>query len=135
MPELFDPISNREMFTKPFGGFWASPVDAVYGWKEWCSENDFGDLSRSFTFSITSTANIRHIGRTSDMDDMPKLETVSFVPWVCLDFEKILADGIDGLEVHMSKDQPEDIMQGLYFTLYGWDCDSILIMNPDIVVT
>lgn len=31
----FEPIRNRELFPKPFGGFWASPVNAEYGWKDW----------------------------------------------------------------------------------------------------
>jgi len=46
--------------------------------------------------------------------------------WKLLDFEK-LAGIYDAIDVSISND-PE-----LHFALYGWDCDSILIMNPDII--
>ena len=42
----------------------------------------------------------------------------------CLDFEKLSKD-YDAIEVI-------DIGK-FYWALYGWDCNSILIMNPDIV--
>ena len=47
----------------------------------------------------------------------------SFLP----DFEKLLSDGVDAIELFISDDRE------LYWSLYGWDCDSILIMNPDVV--
>ena len=32
----------RNGFTgKPLNGWWGSPVDAYYGWKEWCFDNDY----------------------------------------------------------------------------------------------
>ena len=43
------------------------------------------------------------------------------------DFEKMLADGWDAIEFRLSEDSE------LYWALYGWDCDSILVMNPDVV--
>ena len=42
-------------------------------------------------------------------------------------FEK-LAEIYDAVEVSISSDFD------LYYKLYGWDCDSIVIMNPDVVV-
>ena len=47
--------------------------------------------------------------------------------WTTLDFEK-LAQEYDAIEVLISGDP------GLYYELYGWDCDSILIMNPEIII-
>jgi hypothetical protein len=37
-------------------------------------------------------------------------------------------DGVDAIKLNLSKGDYE-----LYYELYGWDCDSILIMNPDII--
>ena len=39
-----------------------------------------------------------------------------------------LAEIYDAVEVSISNDFD------LYYQLYGWDCESIVIMNPDIVV-
>lgn len=50
------------------------------------------------------------------------------------DFEKAYYLGIDAIELHLSEDESPDGMNGLYWLLYGWDCDSILILNPKIVI-
>ena len=44
------------------------------------------------------------------------------------DFEKMVEDGVDAIKLNLSKGDYE-----LYYEFYGWDCDSILIMNPDII--
>lgn len=131
--ELFQPIKNREMFSKPTGGFWASRVNALYGWKEWCNDNDFGDCREDncFRFSISENANILTINSVDDLKGLPKAKQpvpVDSSLWDnYLDFEQLLLNGIDAVEVNISSDR------NLYMVLYGWDCDSILIMNPDIV--
>ena len=59
---------------------------------------------------------------------LPKAEDkFGLSSWVLLDFEK-LAETYDAVEVNISSDF------NLYYQLYGWDCDSIVIMNPDIIV-
>jgi len=45
---------------------------------------------------------------------------------VYLDFNK-LKEEYDAIEVFISSDSR------LYRALYGWDCDSILIMNKDVI--
>ena len=45
-----------------------------------------------------------------------------------IDFES-LSKSYDAIELHLS-----DSEDNLYMMLYGWDCDSILIMNPDVIV-
>lgn len=46
---------------------------------------------------------------------------------IYLDFEKLRELGIDAIELHLIEN-PE-----LYWTLYTWDCDSVLVMNPDVI--
>lgn len=131
--ELFQPIKNREMFSKPAGGFWASRVNALYGWKDWCKDEEFGECKEdnSFRFFISKNANILTINSVDDLKELPKAKQpipTSGTLWDSyLDFEKILSNGIDAIEVNISSDSD------LYMAMYGWDCDSILIMNPDIV--
>ncbi len=131
--ELFQPIKNREMFPKPTGGFWASRTNALYGWKDWCKDNDFGDCGEDncFKFSVSENANILTINSTDDLKGLPKAKQpvpVESSLWDnYLDFEQLLSNGTDAVEVNISFDR------NLYMVLYGWDCDSILIMNPNIV--
>lgn len=59
-PELFMEIKNQEMFVKPKGGLWASPIQSKFGWKDWCKSENFRVCNdeNSFTFSIKENANI-----------------------------------------------------------------------------
>lgn len=136
--DMFCPISNRELFTKPNGGLWASPVDAKFGWKDWCNAEKFRKCkkSNSFTFTLRGNAVVEHIRSVSDLDALPKVKS-TYELWCQLDFERLLEIGIDAIELHMSEEVFIDglyPMNTLYHQLYGWDCDSILIMNPDVVV-
>ncbi len=124
----FQNITNVAEFTKPRGGLWGSRVNAEFGWKDWCLENDYqSDLENSFVFSLDNNAKLLVIERKEQLKELPRMES-SIVSklWVTLDFEKLSKD-YDAIEVLISKDFK------LYHELYGWDCDSILIMNPNIV--
>ena len=142
MPELFTPIHNRG-FVKPHGGLWASPENAIYGWKEWNEANNFIEIieDKSFKFTLTEGANVLDIYSVRDLDDLPKVIIPGMPNWgsrmVNLDFEALMGQGYDAIELHFSKEDRSGcgFMEGLYWALYGWDCDSILIMNPDVIVT
>lgn len=125
------PIHNIRMFTKPSGGFWASKIDAEFGWKEWCEDNDYFDCDEenSFIFELAENARILEINSVEDLKKLPgRNRDIGFLGgfYTMLDFEK-LAEQYDAIEVSISSDYR------LYRALTGWDCDSILIMNPDIV--
>ena len=32
---------KNEMWIKPLGGLWCSPIGSEWGWKDWCKENNF----------------------------------------------------------------------------------------------
>ena len=131
VPELFLPIQNQDYMNKPIGGLWASPVNAEYGWKKWCEDNDMftKNMNESFKFRLKWNAEVWHIHNKGDVETMPEaksqhgFKSTFFVP----DFEELLNTGIDAVELHFSED-PE-----LYMTMYGWDCDSILILNRDVI--
>lgn len=138
IPEHFTPIRNRQYFSKPFGGLWASPVDAEYGWKDWCEAENFRECreDNSFTFTLAPVARVLYVAGRSDLKGLPRTGDMESIlggmydvdnPYslVSLDFERLRNDGWDAVEV-------TDINR-LYWALYGWDCDSILVMNPDII--
>lgn len=131
-PVMFKEIRNREYFNKPSGGLWASDVKASFGWRDWCQEEDLIDwLGTSyFLFTLRDDANVIHI---RSLDDVGKLERNGhfgdmYNVMVFPDFEWLLKSGVDAVELHLSD------CQDLHTALYGWDCDSILILNKDIVV-
>lgn len=129
VPDLFEEVRNEEPLCKPHGGLWASSVNAPYGWKDWCEDNGYfvSNMNESFEFKLRFDAEVYHIHSVEDVRKMPKIAGSGATSWYQHDFEKMLADGIDAIELHLS-DDPD-----LYMELYGWDCDSILIMNPSVM--
>ena len=129
--EKFIPIKNRQLFVKPIGGLWASDVKAKFGWKDWCEAEHFRDCKKenSFTFVLSKDAKVLEINSVQQLTCLPQREEpygFAYTQWVLLDFE-LLSKIYDAIELNISKDHD------LYWKLYGWDCDCILIMNPEIV--
>lgn len=125
---LFANISNCLLGVKPEGGFWASNVNAKFDWEDWLKLNEHQEIvdGDKFIFTLSEEAKILRINSIEDLEELPQIK-YKFIPsWTMLDFEK-LATMYDAIEINISNDPK------LYFTLYTWDCDSILIMNPDII--
>ena len=129
--EIFDTVSNHGgLWVKPGGGLWASPVDAEFGWKDWNHGSKFVrcDDNNSFTFRLSDEARVLVIDSDEILDGLPqRKEEYKRNMWCLLDFEKISED-YDAIELVLSADSR------LYWSLYGWDCDCILVMNPNVVV-
>lgn len=134
-PELFTPIKNK--WVKPLGGLWTSPVDSSYGWKDWCESNDFsnGDNNLSFTVELKSNAKILVI------DDLRTLKLLSIsYPFghrilgefgEYLNFERI-AKEYDA--IHLTDRGQSETHLSTPVKLYGWDCESVLILNPEVII-
>ena len=114
VPELFKPIKNDMVSTKPKGGLWASPINAKEGWKDWCERNNFRLqlLEKSFAFSLKPEAKLLFIDDVKQLENLPKIENPAifdnFKLWTCLDFEK-LSKEYDAIEITLS----EDFMVGI----------------------
>ena len=137
-PSKFKAVKNMLAFTKPEGGLWASPVDAPFGWAErYTMVNQVDTLDNNFRFMLTDDANVLYINSADDLIDLPKIQSEFPLPsmFTFLDFEQLLESGIDAIQVNMSNEsEVGEWGEGLYWRLYGWDCDSILVMNKEIVV-
>ena len=142
-PDLFLKVKNMPLRNKPAGGLWASPVDSAYGWENWNKSSNFVtcDKDNSFLFTLSEKAKIFHIYGADDLDNMPKQKLpagyIEFTPMIFPDFEAMITDGYDGIELHLSEERisdSADIMDGLNNELYGWDCDSIVIFNKDVII-
>lgn len=146
--DLFDRIRNRNescgvLGIKPLGGLWATPKEASYiDWKKWCLSNEFNcdRLAYYFEFNLTQNAKIFHIANADDVYELVSLgccdlqpasyrylnPTSEIPPVEKIDFEMLVKLGYDGFELHMN--------QNLYWAMYGWDCDTLLIFNPDVII-
>lgn len=130
-----EPIRNQRFFTKPIGGLWASPIDAIFGWKQWCEREHFrkNTEDNAFKFTVKDDTKVIHIRSIKDLEKLPKL--TNYDNLMCyLDFEEI-QKYYDAIELHLSEEEQtiENFCNGLYFQLYGWDCDSILIFHDDAI--
>lgn len=132
--EMFMPIKNIPMFVKPHGGFWGSPLDTAQSWSAFVEQENFGKSkykSCGFKFKLEN-AKVLTITNAQQLKDLPhqkdndlfgmKLDSL----FDQLDYEE-LSKTYDAIEVYVSKDYE------LYERLYGWDVDSVLVMNPDVV--
>ena len=122
-----NPIINKRVFTKPYGGLWASRENDPDGWKSWCEAEEFrlDMFDQSFRFILKPGTKVLELSHENQLASLPKMMPYLGGFTSCyLDFET-LAKEYDAIEV-------TDIGR-LYFPLYGWDCNSILIMNPDVV--
>ncbi len=119
-------------WVKPdFGGMWASPLDSDNKWDDWCLSNDFhiDELIQRFYFKLTDDAKVIVIDSN---DKLEKLVSQGLcrkhftISEYYLDFEKILQQGYDAISVIINAET--------YWSLYGWDCDTLLVLNPDCII-
>lgn len=135
-PRYFTQVTNKGQFpVKPDGGFWASRVGAKYGWRNWCEDEDFRleKLNTHFRFLITPAARVFHIYSGKDLGRLPHRNDCFDECYFYPDFEQMIKDGWDAIEIHLSSTDENWRVGGLNDRLCGWDCDSTLIMNPKII--
>lgn len=129
--DKFDEVTNIH-HNKPIGGLWASRLNSETGWKLWCeSEGYHLDKYRNdncFKFKLKEDAKILNITKKEQLEKLPKQRLPIELRFLknIIDFEE-LAKQYDAIEVLISEDYE------LYWDLYGWDCDSILVMNKDVI--
>lgn len=127
------------MLNKPLGGLWASPVDSERSWYEWSRGENFHTerLSKSFEFELSPEARVLEL--TPDnvwelpvwkpgMFEQNRISRSPVSMVMNVDFEALARD-YDVLECSLTK------YPSLYWSLYGWDCDCILVMNPEVIVS
>ncbi len=148
---IFEEITNQTYSNKPNGGLWASPVDSVYGWKDWCKGNNYKieNLDRSFEFTLADDARVLYLNDVIApngkecllLDKMLEYSKAIRLPHSEYSFTK---DGYFMDEIRMDFELLHDILKYdaievrldsfFYWKLYGWDVDSLLVMNPRVIV-
>ena len=113
----FNKIENSKLFTKPYGGLWAAPVNCDNGWKQYCIDNGYKYvLYKSFKFTLSENANVYHIYSVKDLENLPKIEQdIDNYDFRCmLNFESMVNSGIDAIEVHFSEEVIESTDDYMY---------------------
>jgi hypothetical protein len=140
--------------TKPSkAAIWGSPEDAEFSWKDW-SEGEhwnLGALEKSFRFKLKGDSKILFISSKKDIDEldeslktntsaiekhysgltsvssliMSMLGSITPEKYNTIDFTKLRENGIDAVEIEYNGYTHDNF--------YGWDCDSICVLNPDAV--
>lgn len=133
------PIHNKQDWNKPYGGLWASRETASYGWKTWCEQEHFRECDplNSFRFVLRDNAKVGVISSMADLMRIPiRKESSGYWLWGTIpDFEECLRHGYDAIELCWYGEEYQNLAKdNMYDTLYGWDCDSIVVLNPEVVV-
>jgi hypothetical protein len=155
-PHKFDDVKNLSswFYHKPHGGLWGTPSSGKTGWKEWCIEENYrvDQLSESFRFRIRKGSNVLVVHKKSDLAPFIIVEGGCYfndligVKCDRIDFESVKQhyDAIVAIKSNFDEDlfgykeTPSKKTKGSYDwqpqILYGWDCDSILVLNRGCVV-
>ena len=126
----FKKIKND--WSKPNGGLWASPTNTDFGWRDWCESQQFRKCEawNSFRFRLKEKAKVLTVTKVEDVNDYIIKDQFCYSRFNAnLDFEKMIKDGYDAIELIHGDNYRE-----LHFSLFNsWDCDSICIFNPKIM--
>lgn len=114
---------------KPIGGLWASPVDAQHGWKQWCEDADFGKEALKKHFLFNYTGNTLIIDKLEDLGKLPWYTPMEFFHFIL--FQPLLLQGYDA--IYLTEKGEHETRLTFPRNLYGWDCESVLVMNPKCI--
>lgn len=130
----------------PKVGLWGSPTDCWLSWRDWCEGEEFHTeaLEKAFTFTLSPSAKILTVRRCtninpylkywSDIDPMYSGSMYSGYNslFKAIDFQAIFDDGYDGVELVHSQKYYMELHMGPF---YSWDVDSIVVWNPDVIIS
>lgn len=113
---------------KPAGGLWTSPTSSKYGWADWCIDAEYYDCSKkdSFIVQLKSNSRVCIIDSLEDLLELPLIGEFKDK----LDFE-LLATMCDA--IWLTEQGQKETHLSYPVNLYGWDCESVLIMNPKCI--
>ena len=138
-PFILQPIQVSNSCNKPKGGLWLSPVESKYRWWDWCIEN-MPEWIKGCNFVQISIHKERMliIDSEEDMENLfPWVPYKYSTGWnqndiVRIDFEKLVDSGVDSI---LLTEKGEGETRFTYpKSLYGWDCETILVLNNRAIV-
>ena len=128
-PEHVSEIKNNSYRNKPRGGLWTSPIGSKWGWKDWCEEENFRECNEDVCFKLKFKPNTK-ILTIDTIDDMLSLPTHTTEFNSILPNFELLSKEFDAIWLTRNGEL-ETRFSYSDFNLYGWDCESILILNKN----
>ena len=116
-------IIKNTTWVKPEGGLWCSPIDSIHSWKDFCISEEFGDIDSDY--KVVLDIDMKQSLIINTYKDILKL---SWIEKRSIDFVSMIQQGIDCVFLTANGER-----QTKYTTLYGWDCESIVILNDKCI--
>jgi len=124
-------LNDNKWQFKPNGALYTSPVDSIYGWKDWCDENEYSRGKLRVVMEVLEIG----IVVIDSIDDLEKLAwerdenapTLKHINW-----PKMHADGANAIWL-TAKGEMETRWCDPYRNLYGWDCETLAILDRKII--
>ena len=98
-----------ECVNKPKKALWGSPVDAEFGWRDWCENEEWwpgGEpdyFDKSFKWTLKDGSKVLTINTIGDLEDLDKKGYFDHIgPFMFgprLNFNKILEDGYSAVDL------------------------------------
>jgi len=128
--EKFQPVKNRRgSLNKPTGGLWSSPHDSLHSWSRASTSMGIEDLKTSFNFIYSGNTLV-----IDSLKDLTKIKWTAYRGWDFLkvpDFEDLISRGFDA--IYLTDDGEIRTRFGQEYNLYGWDCETVFIMNKESI--
>lgn len=139
-PSLIGTIRN-DGHTKPIGGLWLSPVgaDGRTAWQSWCAGEDYdpyrGKPARAHRVELRPDARVAKIDSAADLDALAgayPAQDRSPLNFEALagDFDAVWLTDRGQWATRFRDGDLRDI-GGSAPNLYGWDIESVLVLNKD----
>ena len=135
---------------KPKSALWGSPIDAEYGWKEWCESEhyipgnkkpfeEYADeyFGTYFTWTLKEGSKVYTV---SNMEDIEKLESLKiiykdtrFYGGYTIDFIEAYNQGYCAVEL-TDPCMGHRFYNELEMLFNSWDCESIVVLDPSKII-
>ena len=132
--ELFNKDLTNNGINKPKGGLWSSPYnkDTISGWYQFCKEQNFikADNTVGVIFTLKEEARIYTIDTKEDLDNLankyPIVVKENLRYNFMIDYTKVSKD-YDA--IYLTDKGQWATRFSRPNTLYGWDCETLLVLN------
>lgn len=140
MSKFRTPMTSATIsLTKPSGGFWASPAKSTIGWIDLLREHaanklidyeEYAEIAKDYFFFELLVPKDRCfiINTEKDLNSLPTIDLVGRLFGAkCLDYVAINKE-YDA--IYLTKEGLELTRESKPLNTQGWDCESVLILNP-----